>query len=419
MKKFSLFILMMLLPMLASADAVEVKGICYNLSTEDNTAEVTYGQPTYSGEVIIPETVEYGGITYNVTSIGNRAFQHCYSLTSVIIPETITTIGTEAFIYCYTLRSLTIPKSVASIANRAFLECSGLTTIKVEDGNTVYDSRSDCNALIRTADNTLILGCKNTIIPDGVTKIDDNAFVYTGITDITLPASVTSVSEGSFYEKDVATITVAKDNAIYDSRNDCNAIIKTANNMLVRGCKNTVIPSDVKLIGPAAFYNCGEFQMTIPEGVTGIGPSAFGNSGLASVVISQSVTIMAEFPFVGCKNLTSVTVYWQTPMSIQKGKVFDKDPSGITLYVPAGTKALYEAAEVWKDFKQIIPIGDTNGDGKVTITDAVAVMDYIGGNPPAGFNPAAANVNGDFDKDGNPIINLTDVIAIMDIILSQ
>ena len=97
-------------------------------------------------------------------------------MTSVTIPNSVTSILIETYQNCSDLTSLTIPNSVTSIGYEAFCECSGLTSIKVESGNSVYDSRENCNAIIKTATNTLISGCKNTIIPISVTSIGWYAF---------------------------------------------------------------------------------------------------------------------------------------------------------------------------------------------------------------------------------------------------
>ncbi len=121
-------------------------------------------------------------------------------MTSVTIPNSVTSIGERAFYKCTGLTSVTIPNSVTSIGDRAFGSCSGLTSIKVESGNSVYDSRENCNAIIETATNTLISGCKNTIIPKSVTYIGDYAFSgCSGLTSITIPNSVTSIGERAFY----------------------------------------------------------------------------------------------------------------------------------------------------------------------------------------------------------------------------
>ena len=150
-----------------------VDGVRYSVN-DDNTTVTVAGYPSDSeptGHLTIPESVTYGGISYPVTSIGEWAFYDCRGLTSVTIPNSVTSIGERAFSDCHGLTSVTIPNSVTEIGSGAFDACSGLTSIKVESGNSVYDSRENCNAIIETATNTLISGCKNTIIPNSITKI--------------------------------------------------------------------------------------------------------------------------------------------------------------------------------------------------------------------------------------------------------
>ena len=139
MKQLLLSILMMLLPLLANAESVEINGIYYNLSTNTNTAEVThhpYDLGYYSGDIVIPETVNYEGISYSVTSIGDWAFYGCYELTSITIPNSVTSIGYRAFYGCSSLTSITIPNSVTSIGNGAFYGCSDLTSITIPNSVT-------------------------------------------------------------------------------------------------------------------------------------------------------------------------------------------------------------------------------------------------------------------------------------------
>lgn len=153
-----------------------------------------------ASEIHIPSQIQYGNYTYVVDSIGDDAFDLCFGLTSITIPNSVTSIGESAFWDCSGLTSITIPNSVTSIGKYAFEWCSGLTTIIVEKGNKRYDSRENCNAIIETASNTLIAGCKNTItIPNSVTSIGESAFLGCyGLTSITIPNSVTSIGKDAF-----------------------------------------------------------------------------------------------------------------------------------------------------------------------------------------------------------------------------
>ena len=251
-------------------------------------------------------------IPNSVTSIGNFTFDGCSSLTSITIPNSVTSIGYGAFYGCSGLTSITIPNSVTSIDDRAFYGCSGLTSITVDANNTVYDSRDNCNAIIRTGYNTLIVGCQNTTIPNSVTSIGGSAFIgCSSLTSITIPNSVTSIGDYTFYGcSGLTSITVDVNNTVLDSRDNCNAIIRTSNNTLIVGCQNTTIPNSVTSIGGSAFYGCsGLTSITIPNSVTSIGGSAFyGCSGLNSISIPNSVTYIGNRAFYGCSGLTSISI---------------------------------------------------------------------------------------------------------------
>ena len=193
-------------------------------------------------------------IPNSVTSIGVEAFSGCSSLTSVTIPNSVTSIGNSAFYSCESLTSVTIGNSVTSIKGNAFAYCYNLTSIVVEEGNTIYDSRENCSAIIETATNTLIRGCQNTIIPNSVTSIGNYAFsgCYK-MTSVTIPNSVTSIGDHAFVYCD--------------------------------GLTSITIPNSVTSIGYGAFSYCSSLtSITIPYSVTSIGEGAFEGTNLTSFI---------------------------------------------------------------------------------------------------------------------------------------
>jgi hypothetical protein len=151
-------------------------------------------------------------IPNSVTSILYGAFENCSSLNSVTIPNSITHIWADVFSGCTSLTSVTIPNSVTYIdantlkGSSAFWGCSGLTSIVVEEGNPIYDSRDNCNAIIRTEDNCLVVGCQTTVFPDSIESIGPYAFVgCKDLISLTIPSSVTSIGYGAFYGCNVLT----------------------------------------------------------------------------------------------------------------------------------------------------------------------------------------------------------------------
>ena len=392
-------------------------------------------------------------IPNSVTEIGNFAFYKCSGLTSIDIPNSVTEIGINAFYSCTGLTSIDIPNSVTSIGVSAFCNCTGLTSIVVESGNPKYDSRNNCNAIIETASNTLIVGCENTIIPNTVTAIGNAAFDNcSGLTSIDIPNSVTSIGEGAFWGCSGLTsitipnsVTFIGDGAFHDCTgltsvniHDLDAWCKIdfnnfysnplyyAQHLFIDGEETTdlVIPESVTSIGGYAFYGCtGLTNVTIPNSVTSIGEEAFyGCSGLTSVTIPNSVTSVGGKAFYNCSGLTDVYCYIADPLRVSLAgdafDLYDADASERTLHVlPGTTEAYYYNGWYWyfdQDIEDLIPEpeplpGDVNGDREVNIADVNAVINIIlSGNG----NTTAADVNGDGE------INIVDVNAIIDIILN-
>ena len=189
MKKLIFLFMMTLLPMVASADAVEIGGIYYNLVSKTGVAEVTSNPNKYSGSVNIPDKFMYDGIEYSVTSIGNYVFWHCSGLTSVTIGNSVTSIGNYAFSGCSGLTSITIPNSVTSIGLAAFWDCIGLTSVTIPNSVTSIGGSafSGCS------------GLTSITIGNSVTSIGDYAFSgCSGLTSVTIPNSVTSIGGEAF-----------------------------------------------------------------------------------------------------------------------------------------------------------------------------------------------------------------------------
>lgn len=359
-------------------------------------------------------------IPNSVTSIGNYAFWGCSSLTSVAIPNNVKNIGTSLFQDCSSLLSMEIPNSVVSIGDEAFKGCTSLSYFEIPNSVTSigYRTFDDCPELKTVfIDNDSLVSSKSSIvdcfgyqvekyiigdhvksigesafscclsmtsieIPNSVTSIGNSAFHdCVNLTSITIPSSVTSIGNGAFiycysltsitipssvvdidlgyghgafnFCSNLTSINVEPNNTRYDSRNNCNAIIETASNTLIEGCKNTVIPNSVTSIRYYAFMGSSLTSIDIPNSVTNIGGRAFEYcQELTSVIIPNSVKSIEGYAFSYCDNLSSVTMKAPSPISIRSDVFTNR--ANATLYVPYGSKSAYETAAYWKEFKEII-----------------------------------------------------------------
>lgn len=310
MKKLILFLVLILLPLTVGA-ATQIDGVFYNLNKSTKTAEVCSDRRCrYNGDVVIPSTVTYEGTEYNVTSIGESAFSKCTEITSV-----------------------TIPNSVTSIGKGIFYGCTNLTSIVIEEGNSKFDSRDNCNAIIETASNKLLHGCQTTTIPNSVTSIGNLAFEdCSGLTFINLPEGVTDIGESAFsgcYDLTTINIPNSVTNIGINAFNQCNALTKVEinNNAIVSKeytsssgstvnvyfgdqVKEYVLGDDVTSIGKYAFWNSPNLtSVKMSNSVTNIGEFAFGEcSKLTSIDMSDNLTSIGESAFSNCRSLTSITI---------------------------------------------------------------------------------------------------------------
>ena len=306
------------------------------------------------GDVVIPDHVAFEDCRYTVVAMQEGAYRGCRDLTSLTLPDSMVRIYDGALNNCDNLTSLTISGGIIKIGTGVACDCSSLTRIKVDPRNPVYHSSGNC--IIETESKTLVLGCKNTTIPnDGsVTKIGINAFAgCDGLTSITIPDSVTSIGEYAFSGcggltsitipgsvtdignnafrgcngltsitipdsvtsigsdtfrgcNSLTNIVVEQGNSVYHSAGNC--LIETASKTLILGCQNSVIPDNgsVTSIGDYAFRDCyGLTSITIPDGVTSIGMSAFDSCyNLTSITIPDSITSIKYRAFFYCDALT-------------------------------------------------------------------------------------------------------------------
>ena len=330
------------------ADA-NVKAICVTNWDTNGDGELSYTEAeevTNIGTVFRDNTsiTSFNELQYFTGLVGltTYAFEGCSQLTSIILPNSIIITTNGTFSGCSSLTSVTLSSSLQRIANSMFQDCSALTYID---------------------------------IPATVTTIGQDAFKgCSSLTSIVIPASTTTIYNSAFNNcHSLQSIVVEPENTVYDSRNACNAIIKTETNELVIGCDNTEIPDDVVTIGANAFY---------------------GRSQMTTIVLPASVTSIGSTAFMGCGGVMEMHVNATTPPSLGNG-VFGGSPAAVNpsipVYVPCESIEAYQNATGWSSFTNYqvsdvficfadpavkalcVQNWDANGDGQLSYAEAAAV----------------------------------------------
>ena len=375
MKKLLLFVLM-LLPMVASAETVEIDGIWYNLVPKGNIAEVT-GSRIQSGDIVIPETISFEGTDYTVTKIHSGAFLDYTDIKSLSLPKTIETVGGLVTGNIYD-RSPTISIYITDLE----AWCNIKYNFSDNPGNDygqifafeTYNLYLNGNNLVELNVPTTIesinsyafKNCENikkvTII-NNVTNIGDNAFENCiGLTSVTIPNSVTSIGSSAFQGcSGLTSVTIGSGvKSIGDGAfSSCS------------GLTSITIPNSVTRICNNAFRSCTSLtSVTIPNSVTEIDGSAFkGCTGLTSVTIPNSVTSIGELAFANCDNLEDVYCNAEIVPNTSTDAFDYSYIEYATLHVPATSVNSYKTTEPWSKFKKVVSISETPHTLKYVIDD--------------------------------------------------
>jgi formylglycine-generating enzyme required for sulfatase activity len=387
-----------------------VDGVYYNI-TGDNTVEVTSKTTSsggYTGEVTVPATVTNGGVNYQVTAVGDKAFYVCSNVTAVHLPATITSIGENAFYRCTKMADVNIPDGVVTIAYRAFDECKALTTVTIPSsvvsiGNMAFYqciamTQVNFNEGLQTIGTSAFADCKaltQVEFPVSVTSIGQNAFENcTGLTDVTFNGA-TSIGLYAFvYDSAITSVTCLSETppSMYNSACFNSAVYENAELHVATRALHDVYASAANwqqfnhILSPCDFedegcyflrleadkaiitykdenYNSYSGHVIIPKTVydggterivVAVDNNAFKNcDALISVEITGYIERIGASAFAGCSALTSVYVY-PFPPTMAGSDVFDNDTySNATLYVPFYAIDDFKSANYWRLFNTI------------------------------------------------------------------
>lgn len=289
--KYKCLLLLMAALCSIAARAVQIDGIYYNLYNYLNGQYINYAHVTYdrnnkyTGDIVIPSSVTFNGNTYTVMVIDSRAFQNCTELTSIKMPKTITKLGSNCFEGCTSLKSVTLSNALTLIEYHAFEGCTSLESISFPSSlkEIGYDAFKGCKKL------------KIAPLPSGLEKLGSSAFEgCSSLESVYIPKGITYYYYDTYrYCSNLKSIVVDSSNPNYDSRNNCNAIVEKATDIIIQGCNNTIIPDGIK-----GFYISCTFQEM---------------KSLTKIHIPSSVENIPNGLFSGCSALNEITVDANNP----------------------------------------------------------------------------------------------------------
>ena len=347
--------------------------------------EVTHDKNPYSGDLVVPSTVEYSGKTYQVTRIGNDAFSDDDYVTGVKLPESINSIGTDAFNDCDRLTKIDIPASVKSIEYRAFYSCDKLKEVTLHEGlETIGDEAfyNNYQLSIITLPSTLkTIGIRSfractsltsIAIPNSVTTMGEDVFNdCTALTTVTLSNQLTAIGNYAFRGTGLRSIEIP-------------ASVQTIGDYAFQGCKSLVsviFPATMNSLGKYTFQGCTSLaSISIPEGITRLEEAAVADCyALATVTLPSTLTYIGKWAFSGSSALTSITIpenvktieqnaftssplltsIYSLPMTppTLNGDVsnhaFADATTRATIYVKTAAESNYRVASHWNEFSKV------------------------------------------------------------------
>ena len=273
---------------------------------EDGSTTLSLGSSSYNQGLFYDCPLErvYMGRDLDYESWEYSPFQDKTKLSSLTIGEMVTTIGDCCFRGCSSLTSIAIPDGVTTIENNAFRDCSSLTSLTIGKGLTQWGGwvLYGCNNL-----TDVTIDCVNCPSSNSLSS----SMGESSISKLVLGENVENIAPAFFANlQNLTSIKVSENNSIYDSRQNCNAIIRTSTNRLVAGCSATIIPESVTTIGCSAFEGCSKLtSIDLPNNLAAIESFAFKNcTGLTSITIPQNLRVLGSYVFEGCSGLTSINI---------------------------------------------------------------------------------------------------------------